>query len=198
MEIASGQDVVRVGAEVVPRCYVGAEGAARLGVLHYLVGPRFLGRPGHGGARLAQTVEVCTSQPQQTCFAPVRARDERETTSEASHRICRDQLAADVDPIGRGDIRDQPTVAGPARPPPNSGPSMSCSLTSRPATLMVSRSEIATTEAGTYEGRRPRPVARLKVGNIIAAAEPRSAQIASVSPAAVRISVEFAEFGVSP
>jgi hypothetical protein len=35
--------VVRVGAEVVPRRYTGAEGAAKLGVVRYLVGPRFLG-----------------------------------------------------------------------------------------------------------------------------------------------------------
>jgi hypothetical protein len=34
--------------------YTGAEGAARLGAMRYLVGPRFLGGPGRGGARLAQ------------------------------------------------------------------------------------------------------------------------------------------------
>jgi hypothetical protein len=40
--------------QVVPPCYAGAEGAARLGVIRYLVGPRFLGGSGQGGARLAQ------------------------------------------------------------------------------------------------------------------------------------------------
>ena len=54
MEIVSGPAVVRVGAEVVPRRYTGAEGAARLGVIRYRVGLGSLGGPGHGGARLAK------------------------------------------------------------------------------------------------------------------------------------------------
>ena len=54
MEIASGQAVGRSGAEVVPQRYTGVDGAAGLGVMRYLAGPRFLGGLGHGRARLAQ------------------------------------------------------------------------------------------------------------------------------------------------